>query len=211
MGRKRTFAEAEVLEMARDLFWATGYDGTSTYDLMESTGLGKGSLYKAFGNKHDLYMRVFSDYCRQLVAAAREALQDTNLPSLSRIEHYLVSVAESFGTESPRRGCFLTKATVDLAGLDKAVADTARRAYSDIAAAFAASVRTAQSSGEIDGNADPDALGYLLVAVVRGIDCLAKAGVDSDILTSTARNAVAVLPRPRTPERPRPFVPSPME
>jgi AcrR family transcriptional regulator len=197
MGRKRTFAEAEVLETVRDLFWATGYDRTSTYDLMESTGLGKGSLYKAFGNKHDLYMRVFSDYCQQLVAQTCEALQDTSLPSLARIERYLVSVAERFGSESPRRGCFLTKATVDLAGLDEAVANRARRAYEDIAAAFAATLRTAQSTGEVDGDADPRALGYLLVTVIRGIDCLAKADVDTDILTCTARNAVTALPRPR--------------
>lgn len=73
---------------------------TSTYDLMEATGLGKGSIYKAFGNKHDLYVRVFSDYCRDLVAQAREQLQGgpkAVLPSpMARLEHYLVSLASAF-------------------------------------------------------------------------------------------------------------------
>jgi TetR/AcrR family transcriptional repressor of nem operon len=115
-----------------------------------------------------------------------------------RIERYLVSIAEGFGSDSPGRGCFMTRATVDLAGLDEAVASKARRAYDDIPAAFAATLRTAQSRGEINGDADPHALGYLLVAVTRGIDCLAKAGVDGDILTSTARNSVTALSRPRS-------------
>ncbi|MDH6622914.1 AcrR family transcriptional regulator [Streptomyces sp. LBL] len=58
MGRKRGFDETTVLDVVRDRFWITGFDGTSTYDLMEATGLGIGSIYKAFGNKHDLCVRT---------------------------------------------------------------------------------------------------------------------------------------------------------
>jgi AcrR family transcriptional regulator len=204
MGRRRGFEESVVLSTVRDQFWTTGYEGTSTYDLMDVTGLGKGSIYKAFGNKHDLYMRVFSDYCQDLVSQAREALEDGSAaqpPSpLARLEHYLVSLAEHFGAESPHRGCFLTKATADLAGLDKAVADRARLAYDDIAATFATAIRDAQDAGEVDRNADPRTLGYLLLTVIRGIDCLAKADVDSATLTGTARSAIAMLPKPALPE-----------
>ncbi len=43
MGRNRGFDETTVLDVVRDRFWTTGFDGTSTYDLMEATGLGKGT------------------------------------------------------------------------------------------------------------------------------------------------------------------------
>jgi TetR/AcrR family transcriptional repressor of nem operon len=200
MGRKRGFDELVVLATVRDQFWTTGYEGTSTYDLMDVTGLGKGSIYKAFGNKHDLYMRVFSDYCQDLVSQAGEALGNGSAaqsPSpLARLERYLVSLAEQFGAESPHRGCFLTKATVDLAGLDKEVADRARLTYDDIATVFAATIRDAQEAGEVDSKADSRTLGYLLLTVIRGIDCLAKADVDSATLTKTARGAIGMLPKP---------------
>jgi AcrR family transcriptional regulator len=106
MGRKRGFDETTVLDVVRDRFWTTGFDGTSTYDLMDATGLGKGSIYKAFGNKHALYVRVFSDYCQGIVAEAREELREgphaVLTSPMARLEHYVVSLADAFATESPR-------------------------------------------------------------------------------------------------------------
>ncbi|MEU2744328.1 TetR/AcrR family transcriptional regulator [Streptomyces sp. NPDC007095] len=100
MGRKRGFDETTVLDVVRDRFWTTGFDGTSTYDLMEATGLGKGSIYKAFGNKHDLYVHVFSDYCQSLVAHAREQLRDgphaVLTSPMARLERYVVSLADGW-------------------------------------------------------------------------------------------------------------------
>jgi AcrR family transcriptional regulator len=198
MGRNRGFDETTVLDVVRDRFWTTGFDGTSTYDLMEATGLGKGSIYKAFGNKHSLYVRVFSDYCQGLVAQACEELREgphTVLTSpMARLERYVVSLADAFATESPRRGCFLTKVTADRAGEDGMVAGTARRAFEDLAGALASAIRDAQDAGEVAEHVDATALGYLLLSVVRGIDCMAKAGVDGTTLRQTARSALELIP-----------------
>jgi AcrR family transcriptional regulator len=97
MGRKRGFDETTVLDVVRDRFWTTGFDGTSTYDLMDATGMGKGSIYKAFGNKHSLYVRVFSDYCQGLVAQAREEQEDPHAvltSPMARLQRYVVSLAD---------------------------------------------------------------------------------------------------------------------
>ncbi|MFD7000279.1 TetR/AcrR family transcriptional regulator [Streptomyces mirabilis] len=202
MGRRRGFDEAVVLNVVRDQFWTTGFAGTSTYDLMEATGLGKGSIYKAFGNKHDLYVRVFSDYCRDLVAQAREQLQGgpkAVLPSpMARLEHYLVSLAVSLAGESPPRGCFLTKVTADRAGEDEEVAQTARRAFDDLAGVLAGAIRD-QDAGEVADHVDSSPLGYLLLSVIRGIDSIAKADVDATTLEQAARSAVALIPRAEPP------------
>ncbi|HEX4249555.1 MAG TPA: hypothetical protein VH008_16950 [Pseudonocardia sp.] len=100
-----------------------------------------------------------------------------------------------FGAESPHRGCFLSKATADLAGAHAGVAERARDAFERIAAILADAVRDAQRAGEVDPAADPAVLGYLLLSVIRGIDCIAKAGVEASVLRDTARAAVSVLPR----------------
>jgi len=195
MGRTRGFDEATVLETIRGRFWAQGYEGTSTYDLMDATGLGKGSIYKAFGNKHELYLRTFSDYCDELVAGAELALGGTEGDSpRARISEFLVGLAHEFGAESPRRGCFLTKATVDLAGFDSSVAEVAKRAFERIAGAFASAVRDAQAAGEVDPDADAETLGYLMLTVIRGIDTIARSGLDESTLVGVAETAVAMLP-----------------
>jgi AcrR family transcriptional regulator len=200
MARPRSFNEEDVLRAARDYFWDAGYEGTSTYDLMHVMGLGKGSIYKAFGNKHDLYMRVFSDYCRDLVSQAHQMLTAETGSPLRRLEAYLVSLAHLFGSESPRRGCFLTNATADLAGKDPAVAEESKRAFDGIAAELASAVRAAQAAGEVGPEADAPEWGYLMLSVIRGIDSLARAGIEEPILTRTALTALRTLPvRPASP------------
>jgi TetR/AcrR family transcriptional regulator, transcriptional repressor for nem operon len=202
MGRTRGFDEATVLRTVRDQFWDTGYVGTSTYDLMDATGLGKGSIYQAFGNKHELYLRIFGDYCDDIVGQVQRALVDgpdaTSASPVRRLELYLVSIAHAFAAESPHRGCFLSKATADLAGADEAVAERARDAFGLIAGTLGAAIGDAQRAGEVDPAADPRTLGYLLLTVIRGIDCIAKAGVDGSTLSDTARAAIALLPKPAT-------------
>jgi TetR/AcrR family transcriptional repressor of nem operon len=62
MARPREFDMDEALDAAIGTFWTQGYEATSMTDLMEATGLHKGSLYKAFDDKHDLFMKSLSRY-----------------------------------------------------------------------------------------------------------------------------------------------------
>ena len=63
MARPRKFDEGAVVGAAREQFWDGGYAATSVDDLTAATGLGKGSLYGAFGDKHALFLRALDDYC----------------------------------------------------------------------------------------------------------------------------------------------------
>lgn len=61
MARPRAFDEALVLSQARTLFAAQGYNGTSIDDLVKATGLLRGSIYKAFGSKKNLFEMLLAD------------------------------------------------------------------------------------------------------------------------------------------------------
>lgn len=56
MGRTRSFDEADVIRLCAAEFRSTGYEGTSIDDLVQATGLHRGSLYKAFGSKRGLFV-----------------------------------------------------------------------------------------------------------------------------------------------------------
>ncbi len=58
MARPRNFDEGEVVVHAAALFGRLGYNATSIDDLLEATGLQRGSLYKAFGSKRNLFEKV---------------------------------------------------------------------------------------------------------------------------------------------------------
>ena len=56
MGRTRTFDDTVVIARCAHAFRTTGYEGTSIDDLVQATGLHRGSLYKAFGSKRGLFV-----------------------------------------------------------------------------------------------------------------------------------------------------------
>src|SRR3982074_3201949 len=122
MARPRGFDERQVLQAARDEVWSCGYAATSIDDVVAVTGLGKGSLYGAFGDKHALFLRGFDDYCTDAVNAVRDALRGPDAGADSRLRAHVLAVARSTGNDINRRGCLLAKGTAELAGNDPTVA-----------------------------------------------------------------------------------------
>jgi TetR/AcrR family transcriptional repressor of nem operon len=89
MARPREFDEEDVVLAARERFWSTGYAATTLDDVLAATGLGKGSLYGAFGDKHQLFLRVFDDYCAGLVDAVRRSLQGPDAGAYERVRSHV--------------------------------------------------------------------------------------------------------------------------
>ncbi|MFT8950263.1 MAG: helix-turn-helix domain-containing protein [Liquorilactobacillus hordei] len=56
MGRKKSFDTSDVLSQIGQLFIEKGYNGTSLDDIVERTGLLRGSLYATFGSKQGMFI-----------------------------------------------------------------------------------------------------------------------------------------------------------
>ncbi|MBA5225804.1 TetR/AcrR family transcriptional regulator [Streptomyces griseoaurantiacus] len=197
MARPRSFDEREVLERAREQFWASGYAGTRMDDIARATGLGKGSLYGAFGDKGALFQRVFGDWCATVVEVAERFLAGgPDAEALNRIAAYVRLMAENTAADTERRGCLMAKGTAELAEQDPAVAARAATTMSALLALLRTEIAAAQRHGDIDPGADPERLAALLLTVVRGIEAVGKAGLAPETVRTVADTALAVLPRP---------------
>jgi TetR/AcrR family transcriptional repressor of nem operon len=62
MARTREFDTEAAVERAMRVFWCKGYEATSISDLVEATGVQRGSLYAAFGSKQGLYHAALDRY-----------------------------------------------------------------------------------------------------------------------------------------------------
>ncbi|MEU8712379.1 TetR/AcrR family transcriptional regulator [Streptomyces sp. NPDC048663] len=196
MARPRKFDEQQVLATAREQFWARGYAATRMDDIAEATGLGKGSLYGAFGGKQDLFHRVFDDYCTSVVDATAQQLRGDDEDAYTRLSAHIHAVAAASVADTAQRGCLLAKGTAELAEHDRTVATRAHTAIETLHALLKDDIAACQRNGDLDADADPGQLAALVLAVLRGIEALGKAGADEKTLTDIARTALAVLPRP---------------
>jgi TetR/AcrR family transcriptional repressor of nem operon len=195
VARPREFDEDEVLRAARQQFWSTGYAGTSMDAIAAATGLGKGSLYGAFGGKHQLFLRVFDAYCTDIVDAVARRLDGPDDHAFERLCAHIRSVAANTAADTTHRGCLLAKGTAELSEHDADVAARSLHTFEILQGALAADIQAAQRHGDIDPAADPRQLADLVLAVLRGIEALGKAGKDAGALRAIAETAISVLPR----------------
>lgn len=74
-GRPREFDDQLVIQAAMDAFWRNGFEATSAQELVDSTGLGRGSLYAAFGSKENLYHEALRRYHRSSIEFHEEVFR----------------------------------------------------------------------------------------------------------------------------------------
>src|SRR6266446_6269359 len=65
MARLKAFDEDRAIDSAVDCFWARGYEATSVRDLAEAMGIGGASLYNAYGDKRELFIRSLERYANR--------------------------------------------------------------------------------------------------------------------------------------------------
>jgi AcrR family transcriptional regulator len=191
MGRPASFDQTETLETIQSVFWDNGYSATSLDDIMQSTGLGKGSLYGAYGSKQEMYLLAFTDYCDWAVADLEERLRGNDADAIVRLRAYIQTAAK--GGASARRGCMLAKGTAEVAGRFPDVDKIIERTFKAMERAIVQCVRQAQSAGDITADRDARTIGVTLLAVVRGMGSLAQAGTSSASLSLAAQGALGLL------------------
>ncbi|MBO0610368.1 TetR/AcrR family transcriptional regulator [Myceligenerans salitolerans] len=195
MARPREFDEEAVLDIAGEQFWTKGYAGTSMDAIAGATGLGKGSLYGAFGGKHQLFLQIFDAYCARITDAVAKGLIGPDDGAYARLCAHIRAAAGEIAADTRHHGCFLAKGAAELSERDPDVTVRSRRALERIAAVLAEDIRAAQRHGDLDRGADADQLATLVLAVLRGIEALGKAGMDAGRLESVAETAISLLPR----------------
>ncbi|WP_441248327.1 TetR/AcrR family transcriptional regulator [Kitasatospora sp. McL0602] len=176
MGRPRTFDEEAILDRAVLLFWRKGYEATTMNDLVEELGLGRGSIYAAYGDKHRLFVLALGRYLRHQSELLDTALGDTGpvLPHLRNvIDRLLAADAACTGA-----GCFSVNSIAELLPNDTEVAELARHSLQFAEDAFTTQLERAAQGGDLSPAISPRNAAHLLVTTVQGLQITRKADPD---------------------------------
>jgi AcrR family transcriptional regulator len=198
MGRPRSFDTATVLQAIEEQFRATGYAGTSLDDVAAATGLGRGSIYAAFGDKHELFMCSLEAFCQRNEARFAAVLDGPDETAVSRLHGLLVGSAQ-VGDGGTEPKCMATKFAVELDEQDPKARERVAQSFSVLRRRVRDCVLAAQRNGDVDPSADADVLAGLIYTVTRGLQVMASAGQTADELERVAEAAFRSLPLTRTP------------
>jgi AcrR family transcriptional regulator len=191
VARTRGFDADAALEKAMRLFWRHGYEGTSIEVLTAELGIGKPSLYAAFGNKRALFERVLERYATAGRANVARAMAEVRAEDAARA--YLHEYVDA-PSDVPR-GCLLVQGALacsaESADVQSAIADLRRLAEQLIVARM----QRAHKEGDLPPDAKPVDLARYLTTVAQGLAVQATAGVSSAQLRRIAELAMGAWPK----------------
>ncbi|MBO4225695.1 TetR/AcrR family transcriptional regulator [Bradyrhizobium neotropicale] len=191
MGRPREFDEQRVLAAAGDVFWARGYEATSTRALTECTGLTPASLYNAFGDKRGFYLRVL-DYYLETLRERIARLESTRSPGRA-IAGFFREVIDRSLADPQHRGCMLMNTAIEVTNDDPEM----RRIVGDemvvIERFFCRCTVAAQQNGEIPKDQQAEDIARMLLGLLTGLRVLARVRPDAKLLNGLVRPALAML------------------
>jgi len=173
-GRPREFDTDDVLEAAMQCFWSNGYESTSLTDLVDATGLLKGSLYHAFGDKHSLFKQSLKRYLTKMRGRIRSALEESDGPieGVRDSLHCVIDIADADSRQP--RGCMAINSLVERAPIDAEARSIMLEHRKQVSKLFVDRLQSAQAAGEIEPDQDLEQTVALLMTFVAGLAATMK-------------------------------------
>jgi TetR/AcrR family transcriptional regulator, copper-responsive repressor len=192
-GRPRAYQPEVALGKALDLFRKDGFAATSLDDLSAATGMNRPSLYGAFGDKRELYIKSYARYR----ADARAAMADifrTDAPIRKRLARIFAVALDIYlsGDDGPR-GCFTVMTAASEAVADTEIRVMVLEGFAELDKAFASCFRVAIENGELPKTSDPRILAHLASATIHTLAIRARARVPRKELEAIVQGAIDVM------------------
>jgi AcrR family transcriptional regulator len=192
-GRPRAYEPEIALGKALDLFRKDGFAATSLDDLSAATGMNRPSLYGAFGDKRELYIKSYARYRADARAAMIEIFRG-EVPVRERLTRIYAAALDIYlSGESGPRGCFTVMTAASEAVADPEIRAMVLEGFSELDKAFASCFRRAKEKGELPPSADPVVLAQLASATIHTIAIRSRAGVPRKELETIVKGAIAVM------------------
>jgi len=193
MARPREFDRPEALRRAMVAFWDLGYEGASTATLVERLGIGRSSLYAAFGSKDELYEAAMDIYVQDLRVRVIGKLKVEG-PAMDVLEDFFLGVASRGrpGGE-PLRCCMVVRASLTGASQFPGIRKRINTAIAEMDDAFHDLLRRARTEGTLNGSIKLRDSARFLTTTFQALNVAALAGRDQRALRAIIREALTPL------------------
>ena len=188
---EKSFDVDKAVEKAMLLFWKKGYTDTSLAELLETTGLTKGSFYNAFGSKRELFIKTLMKYDRESRATLHEL---TAMDSPSRaIKAFFDGLAENTISDKDQKGCFVVNTLVCITSYDDETQKIVRGSAQSIETFFKQMIELGHVRGEIPKDVSPELTAKSLFGAMVSIRVLGRGAYHPKELRMLSEHAISLI------------------
>ncbi|WP_350432028.1 TetR/AcrR family transcriptional regulator [Shewanella sp. H8] len=188
VGRPRGFDIDLALEQALNVFWRNGYEGTSINELTEVMGIKKPSLYAAFGNKEQLFLKAIELYENRPDALFNSACKHEHVADVVR--GLLLGAAAKFTDCSHPQGCALINSTLSCGEASGSIKQAVLERKVINKQKLITRLDQAKQQGELNENCQPEVLARFISTLLLGMSVQASEGATLEEVQQVANMAV---------------------
>jgi len=181
-----------IIERSAALFNRKGYAGTSLSDIINITGLTKGSIYGNFENKDEVAVAVYNYNIATLRHQISEALKD-HKTATDKLVAFTRFYRTNWKNIFEHGGCPIQNASVEaddnLAFLKKSVQDSIKNWVKSIGAI----IESGQRKGEFKPGIQASEYAYVILTMLEGGIMLAKIMNNQNLLFSALDRIVVLI------------------
>jgi TetR/AcrR family transcriptional repressor of nem operon len=189
---EKQFDVEEALDKAMQVFWNRGYEATSMQDLVDCTGINRGSLYSTYRDKHALFLAALQRYADNIHFKRLADLESKYGPRETIRQLFLAYTTEP-SEKGGSRGCFLTNTALELAAHDRDAGKIVAQAQKRTEEFFARMVKKGKADGEVAPHVKPAEAAAALLASLIGLSVLTRSRPEPTLLHRIVDDAVRHL------------------
>jgi TetR/AcrR family transcriptional regulator, transcriptional repressor for nem operon len=181
----RQFDEQRVIAIALDVFWRKGLQDATMQDIAAATGVQRGSLYNAYGDKEAIFLRAFDRYAGQFLETARNAF--TRDDAAAGLLNFFDVIIANMTSGSPPRGCLTTRTALDAPISSPAVRQRVQSLLSGLERLIAEALSSVPNKLSA---IDAERFARVVVTFTRGLAVMERAGYSRKQLKQAAATFV---------------------
>ncbi|MEO1059883.1 MAG: TetR/AcrR family transcriptional regulator [Actinomycetota bacterium] len=188
----KRYDRIELLDRAIELFRRQGFNGTGTAELVAALGVNRKSMYAEFGSKQELFEAALERYSEHHLT---NVLGPVEAPDAGpdAILGAFAGYADASDGWAQGRGCLLCNTAVERGALDPGAGRHVAAYLERLTNAFAHALGNGVRTGEVDADADIDALAAYFTMALIGVAACIRAEAPSHQVKAACAVATGIL------------------
>ncbi|GAA1551747.1 TetR/AcrR family transcriptional regulator [Kribbella sancticallisti] len=191
MARPRTFDTESAVAASIDVFRRRGYRGTSIRDLSTHLGLSLSSMYRAYGDKHGLFLRALDHYRHTESTQGCELFLESEATVDGLCRSLAAMVLAEEDPDDPA-GCFAINTAAELGRTDASVVERTEAAFGLTRAGLRDVAQRLHENGTLRPDCEVDAFVDTLFTLILGWRLRVRSGHDPAAIRASI--VAAVIP-----------------
>ncbi len=191
-GRPKQYDTEQALRAAGAVFWEKGFSATSLDDLAAAMEMNRPSIYRAFGDKEDIYRAALNQFGAIMDDAfTRSFSQDRDIRA--GLKNFYRKALEVYSSDETALGCMVWSTAPATTLIHPEVQADLLAAIRQVDAGMLQQLEQAIARGELAADTDSKTLAKLLQALLHSISIRVRAGEAKSAIQKFADKAVSVL------------------